>query len=341
MFELNKITRSNIERLKAYSSARDEFTDAKGIFLDANENPYGTMNRYPDPYQKELKEEITKINGIGANNIFIGNGSDEVIDLLFRVFCNPSIDKALTFAPTYGMYDVSAGINDVELIKVPLNDTFDIDFESVQSYLADPKLKLILICAPNNPTGNCPSPETVVRIIENFKGIVLIDEAYINFSAKQSFTNFIATYPNLIVSQTMSKAWGLAAARIGMSFGNSALIALLNKVKPPYNISALNQNAAIQAFKNSGEFLNQKERILVNKVKLYNALKNLGLVIRIYPSDTNFFLVECRDADKIYNALVDKNIIVRNRNNVLKNCIRITVGTANENQLLIDALKLI
>ena len=341
MFELNKITRRNIERLTAYSSARDEFSGKQGVFLDANENPYGTLNRYPDPYQKQLKKEISKTNGIKAINTFIGNGSDEVIDLLFRIFCNPAIDKALTFSPSYGMYDVCAGINDVELLKIPLDDAFDIDFETVKTHLADRNLKLILICAPNNPTGNIPSPKTVVRIIKNFSGIVLIDEAYINFSAKKSFTDLIATYPNLIVSQTMSKAWGLAAARIGMAFGNAALIALLNKVKPPYNISVLNQNAAIKALKKSSEFLTHKAQILENKVRLYKALKKLDLVLSIYPSDTNFFLVECRDANKTYNALVEQNIIVRNRNNVLKNCIRITVGTANENQILIDALKLI
>jgi histidinol-phosphate aminotransferase len=339
MFELNKITRSNIEKLKAYSSARDEFPGTSGVFLDANENPYGELNRYPDPYQKELKSEINKCTGIDPNNIFIGNGSDEVIDLLFRVFCNPSIDKALTFAPTYGMYDVSAGINDVGLIKVPLNDEFDIDFNSVQGFLSDPQLKLILICTPNNPTGNCPNFTAVKRIIENFGGIVLIDEAYINFSTKKSFADLIDKYPNLVVSQTMSKAWGLAAARIGIAFGNSSIIDLLNKVKPPYNISGLNQNAAIESLKKQDEFLANKEQILQNKANLNKELNNLDCITKVYPSDTNFFLVEFLDAEKIYTALINKKIIVRNRNNVIKNCIRITVGTAGENQLLIKELK--
>jgi len=339
MFELNKITRSNIEKLKAYSSARDEFTGTSGVFLDANENPYGELNRYPDPYQKELKNEINKSNGIDPNNIFIGNGSDEVIDLLFRVFCNPSIDKALTFAPTYGMYDVSAGINDIELIKVPLNNEFDIDFNTVEGFLSDPQLKLILICSPNNPTGNCPNFTTVERIIENFGGIVLIDEAYINFSTKKSYADIIDKYPNLVVSQTMSKAWGLAAARIGMAFGNSSIIDLLNKVKPPYNISGLNQNVAIESLKKQDEFLVNKEQILQNKAKLYKELNNLDFITRVYPSDANFFLVECLDAEKIYAVLINKKIIVRNRNNIIKNCIRITVGTADENQLLIKELK--
>ena len=339
MFELNKIIRSNIENLKAYSSARDEFSGTSGVFLDANENPYGELNRYPDPYQKELKSEINKCTSIDPNNIFIGNGSDEVIDLLFRVFCNPSIDKALTFSPTYGMYDVSAGINDIELIKVPLNDEFDIDFNSVEGFLSDPQLKLILICSPNNPTGNYPNFTTIERIIENFGGIVLIDEAYIDFSTKKSYVDLINKYPNLVVSQTMSKAWGLASARIGMAFGNYNIIDLLNKVKPPYNISGLNQNAAIAALKNQDEFLVNKEQILQNKAKLYKELNNIDCITKVYSSDTNFFLVECLDAEKIYTALINKKIIIRKRNKVINNCIRITVGTADENQLLIEELK--
>jgi histidinol-phosphate aminotransferase len=339
MFELDKITRSNIAKLQGYSSARDEFTGSAGIFLDANENPYGKLNRYPDPYQKDLKKEINNMTGISIENIFIGNGSDEVIDLLFRVFCNPSVDKALTFTPSYGMYDVSAGINDVELIRVALNDVFEIDYKAVQGYLSDPNLKLILICSPNNPTGNCSDFKTVQKIIENFNGIVLIDEAYINFSSKKSFTELINKYPNLIVIQTMSKAWGLAAARIGMAYGNNKIIDLLNKVKPPYNISRLNQESAIEAMQKKDEFITRKEQILKNKAKLYSDLKSLGSIKKIYPSDANFFLVECTDADEVYSVLVKKNIIVRNRNNVVQNCIRITVGTAEENQSLIEELK--
>mgnify|MGYP005989104019 CR=1 FL=1 len=334
MFDLNKITRSNITKLQAYSSARDEFTGNAGVFLDANENPYGKLNRYPDPYQKDLKRAINNITGINTSNIFIGNGSDEVIDLLFRVFCNPSVDKALTFNPSYGMYDVSAGINDIELIKVPLNDVFDIDYNAIQVYITDPNLKLILICSPNNPTGNSPDFKTVERIIENFNGIVLIDEAYINFSSKKSFTELIDRYPNLVVSQTMSKAWGLAAARIGMTYGNTKIIEILNKVKPPYNISKLNQEAAIEALRKKGDFMAITKQILENKAQLCETLKSLDIITKVYPSDTNFFLVEC-----IYNALITKEIIVRNRNNIVQNCIRITVGTTEENQQLIEELK--
>ena len=341
MFDLNKITRHNIKKLQAYSSAREEFTGSEGVFLDANENPYGKLNRYPDPYQKDLKREINNITGINTKNIFIGNGSDEVIDLLFRVFCNPSIDKALSFTPSYGMYEVSAGINDIELIKVSLNDVFDIDFKAVQEYLSDPNLKLILICSPNNPTGNYPDFKTVEKIIKNFNGIVLIDEAYINFSSKKSFAELVNKYPNLIVSQTMSKAWGLAAARIGIAYGNTKIIDLLNKVKHPYNISRLNQMAAIEALQNMDKFIARKDQILENKAKLYTNLKSLECITKIYPSDTNFFLVECTNANEIYNSLVNKKIIVRNRSKVIQNCIRITVGTAEENQSLIEELKLI
>lgn len=339
MFDLDKIIRRNIKNLKAYSSARDEFTGSKGIFLDANENPFGELNRYPDPYQNDLKKEINKINGVDQSNIFVGNGSDEVIDLLFRVFCNPSEDKALTFYPSYGMYEVSAGINDIELIRVPLNREFEINLRDVEEYLQDPNLKLILICSPNNPTGNTPDFKTIEKIIKNFNGIVLIDEAYINFSSNKSHIELIDKFPNLVVSQTMSKAWGLAAARIGMAFSNSKIIDLLNKVKPPYNISGPNQKAAIEAYKNKGEYDARKKQILENKNTLYTHLKSLTIITKIYPSDANFFLVKCQNANEIYDTLVSKKIIVRNRNNVIKDCIRITIGTVEENQILIEELK--
>lgn len=339
MFDLNAITRANIRELKPYSSARDEFSGSNGIFLDANENPYGTLNRYPDPYQRELKELISEYKDIDPKNMFVGNGSDEIIDLLFRIFCTPSKDKVLTFAPTYGMYDVVAQINDIEMIKVDLNDEFDIDYQAVESYVSDPNLKIIMICSPNNPTGNCVNPESIEKIVKSFNGIVLVDEAYIDFSDSKSFINLIAEYRNLVVSQTMSKAWGLASARVGLAFANSDLIDLLNKVKPPYNVSGLNQEAAINAIKNNGAFLVNKQRILEDKNKLYSSLRELQIVKKIYPSESNFFLVEFDDADHVYSTLVNQKIIVRNRNKVLRNCIRITVGTAEENQELIQALK--
>jgi histidinol-phosphate aminotransferase len=339
MFDLKNITRANIRALKPYSSARDEFSSSTGIFLDANENPYGTLNRYPDPYQRELKQVISEYGDLDPKNIFVGNGSDEIIDLLFRIFCAPSKDKVLTFSPTYGMYDVVAGINDVEMIKVDLNDEFDIDYHSVESFISDPNLKIILICSPNNPTGNCMNAESVEKILKSFNGIVVVDEAYIDFSDSKSFINLIAEYRNLIVSQTMSKAWGLASARVGLAFANSDLIDLLNKVKPPYNVSALNQNAAINALKNHDAFLENKQHIIDEKNKLYASLETVEIVKKIYASDANFFLVEMEDADQVYTALVNQKIIVRNRNKVVRNCIRITVGTAEENQQLIQALK--
>lgn len=339
MFELDKITRNNIKQLNAYSSARDEYKGIGGVMLDANENPYGTLNRYPDPYQKALKSEVFRAQGIPTKNTFIGNGSDEVIDLLFRIFCTPKVDKALTFSPSYGMYDVSAAINDIELVKVELNEEFDIDYQSVSELITDPKLKLIIICAPNNPTGNSPDQAVVERIVKNFKGVVLIDEAYGNFSNKKSFTTRIKRFPNIVVSQTMSKAWGLAAARIGFAFANEKIIGLLNKVKPPYNISGLNQSAAITCMRSSKNFLQNKARILENKKQLYAELKKNKIVRKVFHSETNFFLVEFENADKTYNCLAEKNIIVRNRNSLLRNCIRITVGTPLENELLIQALK--
>ena len=339
MFDLNNITRANIRELKPYSSARDEFSSSAEIFLDANENPYGDLNRYPDPYQRELKLVIKEYSALDPENIFVGNGSDEIIDLLFRVFCTPSKDKVLTFVPTYGMYDVVADINDIKMIKINLNDDFDIDYKSVESIISDPNLKIILICSPNNPTGNCLNSKCIERILNSFNGIVLVDEAYIDFCDSKSFINRIVEFPNLIVSQTMSKAWGLASARIGLAFANSDLIALLNKVKPPYNVSGLNQNAAIKAIQNYDQFMENKQRILEEKNKLYSSLQTLKTVKKIYPSEANFFLVEMVDADQVYNTLVNQKIIVRNRNKVVKNCIRITVGTAEENQQLIQTLK--
>jgi histidinol-phosphate aminotransferase len=339
MFDINNITRANIRELKPYSSARDEFSSSTGIFLDANENPYGELNRYPDPYQRELKLLIKEYSDLDTENIFVGNGSDEIIDLLFRIFCTPSKDKVLTFVPTYGMYDVVAEINDVEMIKVNLNDDFDIDYESVKPFLSDPNLKIILICSPNNPTGNCLNSKLIEKILKSFNGIVLVDEAYIDFCESKSFIKRITEYPNLIVSQTMSKAWGLASARVGLAFANSDVIDLLNKVKPPYNVSGLNQNAAINAIKNYTQFLENKQRIIEEKNKLFSSLETLEIVKKIFPSEANFFLVEMEDADQVYNRLVNEKIIVRNRNKVVRNCIRITVGTAEENQLLIQALK--
>jgi histidinol-phosphate aminotransferase len=339
MIKLKNIVRPNIWELKPYSSARDEFSGKEGIFLDANENPFGKLNRYPDPYQKELKEKLAELKGVNTKNVFIGNGSDEVIDLAFRIFCNPGFDKALTFSPTYGMYDVSANINNVELIKLPLNQSFQIDLEKVKPYLSDSSIKLIFICSPNNPTGNLMNRSDVEFIINNFNGIVILDEAYIDFAKGESSINLINQYNNIIVSQTFSKAWGLAAARVGVAYANPQIISLYNKVKPPYNISELNQKAALKALNNMDKFQQNVATILNEKEQLKKVLQQLDLIKKIYPSDANFLLIEVENADEVYTVLVNQKIITRNRNKQVKNCIRISVGAPKENNKLINVLK--
>lgn len=339
MFKLKDIARENILSLQPYSSARDEFSGNTGIFLDANENPFGKLNRYPDPYQKEVKQKLAELKKITTENIFVGNGSDEVIDLAYRIFCNPNKDKALTFTPTYGMYDVSAAINAVELIKVPLTTEFQIDLNLVKDFLSDSALKLIFICSPNNPTGNLINKTAIEYLLKQFKGIVIIDEAYIDFSTSESWITRIAQYSNLIVSQTFSKAWGLAAARVGIAYANKDIIQLFNKVKPPYNVSELNQQAAINALNNDVVFKQNLQTIKDEKKKLEVELNQLNQVIKVYPSDANFLLIEVSDANRIYNELVNQKIIIRNRNNIIHNCIRVTIGTPEENIQLLYAFK--
>ncbi|WP_179004763.1 histidinol-phosphate transaminase [Winogradskyella forsetii] len=338
MFDLKTIVRPNILGLKPYSSARDEFKGNEGVFLDANENPFGTLNRYPNSDQKTLKQKLSAYNGIVIKNIFIGNGSDEIIDLIYRIFCNPGKDKALTFTPTFGMYQVAADINAIELITLPLNDHFQIKKDDLKPYFKDEKLKLIFICSPNNPTGNCFKKSDIEFILENFNGIVIIDEAYADFNDNKSWSQSIETYPNLIVTQTFSKAWALAAARIGIAYANEEIIQLLNKVKMPYNISKLNETAAIEALENRTTFEANKQIILEEKKKLITALKKLEIIKKIYPSDANFLLVEVEDADKLYQNLVEQKVITRKRNSLVKNSIRITVGKPEENEKLINTL---
>lgn len=335
--DIKKLVRPNILNLQAYSSARSEFTGRDGIFLDANENPFGTLNRYPDPLQKELKNKLSAIKKVPVENIFIGNGSDEVIDLAFRIFCNPGKDKTLTFYPTYGMYEVSAGINDTKLIYVPLDENFQVDFESLEKYLRDETLKIIFVCSPNNPTGNVISG--IEKILEQFRGIVFVDEAYMDFAERGSLIDKIDEYPNLIVSQTFSKARGLAAARVGIAFASHEIIALFNKVKPPYNVSELNQQAALNALAKIGEYEKIKRLILEQKEILMEQLPEIPVVKRIFPSDANFILAEMTDAGKVYEELIRLNIITRNRSKQVNNCLRITVGKPEENQKLLKALK--
>ena len=336
---LNNLVRDNIKALKPYSSARDEFKGNADVFLDANENPFGTLNRYPDPQQNAIKENLSTIKNVDANQIFIGNGSDEVIDLAFRIFCEPGKDKVLTFSPTYGMYKVSANINNIELIEQPLINDFQISLNQLQPYLDVPELKIIFICSPNNPTGNSINSEDIEYVLENFNGIVIVDEAYIDFSMQASFITNINKYQNLIVSQTFSKAFGLAGARVGVAYANKEIIQLYNRVKPPYNVSTLNQEAILKSLANLNEVNTNIEVILSERTKLKNALSKLSVVKKIYPTDANFFLVEVDNADKTYQYLINKKVIIRNRNTQIENCIRITIGTSKENEKLIEALK--
>lgn len=337
MFNLNNIVRPNILALQPYSSARDEFKGTAKVYLDANENPFGTLNRYPDPLQKQLKQRLAEIKGVNPENIFIGNGSDEAIDLCYRIFCEPGQDRALTFTPTYGMYKVSADINNVMLDEVALNEDFQIDADKVLPLLSDENLKLVFVCSPNNPTGN--SINGIELLLQNFKGIVVVDEAYIDFSERPSLVNRLAAYPNLIILQTLSKAWGLAAARVGLAFASAEIIGLFNKVKPPYNISSLNYTAALAALSQAAVFEQQKALLLQERAALADALGKLSFVEKIYPTDANFLLVKVADANMMYNTLVAQGIILRNRNSVVQGCIRITVGTAEENKTLLTALK--
>jgi histidinol-phosphate aminotransferase len=338
--DLQKLVRQNIISLKPYSSARDEFSGEAGVFLDANENPFGDLNRYPDPHQQTLKDKLKDIKKLTSKQVFIGNGSDEVIDLLIRIFCNPSVDKIIVCPPTYGMYEVAANINDVMVLSVPLTQDFQLDTEALQQVISQSEpntLKLIFLCTPNNPTGN--SIDNIEWVLANFNGIVVVDEAYVDFSERTSFIEKLALYPNLVVVQTFSKAWGLAAARIGIAYASETIIALMQKVKPPYNVSSLNQEAALKALDNEHVIVHQKAHILEQRTYLETSLSQLPIVKKVFPSDANFILIEVEDADKLYEHLVIKNIVVRNRNTIIKNCLRITIGTIVENQYLIEVLK--
>lgn len=338
MKNIQQLARPNVLAMRPYSSARDESGKIEGIFLDANENPFGENNRYPDPYQKDLKQKLSEIKNIATEKIFIGNGSDEIIDHIYRVFCNPGKDKVMFFSPTFGMYQVSADLNDIKVIDIPLTSDFQINIEEVQKYFKDENLKVIVICTPNNPTGNAINPKDIDFILENFNGIVAVDEAYIEFTDQFSYLEKIDQYPHLILFQTLSKAWGIAGVRIGMAYANPEIIHLLNKVKHPYNISTLNQKAAIEALNQSSEFEKRKKIILEEKDKLHLALEKLSLVTKIYPSDTNFLLVEFSHSNQVFKQLMQEGIIVRDQSSKIKHSLRITVGSAEENLKLINSL---
>lgn len=337
--DITQLARPNILAMQPYSSARDESGGIQGIFLDANENPFGENNRYPDPYQQELKQKISQLKNISPEKIFIGNGSDEIIDHIYRVFCNPGKDKAMFFSPTFGMYQVAAELNEVEIIDIPLTSGFQLNMEKAQKHFGDKNLKVIVICTPNNPTGNSINPKDIDFILANFKGIIAIDEAYIDFSDQKSYLDKIDQYPNLVIFQTLSKAWGIAGVRVGMAYANPEIIKLLNKVKHPYNISVLNQKAAMEALDQKEVFEKRKKIILAEKEKIRKDLEKLSIVTKIYPSDTNFFLVEFTHADSVFQELLNQKIIVRNQSSKIKNCLRITVGSPEENEKLISALQ--
>lgn len=344
-FDLQNIVRENIKSLSPYSSARNEFAGTAEIFLDANENSFGSplevnYHRYPDPLQREIKEKVAKRNSILRDQIFIGNGSDEAIDLLFRIFCQPKIDNILICPPTYGMYEVSAQINDIEIRKVNLTEDFELDPDAINSAL-DSNTKLLFICSPNNPTGNSLNRKTVFELAENFNGIIVVDEAYIHFSRERSFVSEINDQENLVVLQTFSKAWGLAGLRVGLAFANVKIIDLFNKVKPPYNVSEIAQKAIIEALRNEQSVGKVVSAIIDEREKLIEELAKLKITTKIYPTDANFVLVKTIDADAIYKFLLEEKIVVRNRNRVemCAGCLRITVGTNEENESLIKAMK--
>jgi histidinol-phosphate aminotransferase len=338
---INELLRENIKNMQPYSCARDEFKGEASVYLDANENPYnGPYNRYPDPLQWKVKEAISKVKNVPVENIFLGNGSDEPIDLLYRAFCEPRRDNVVAIEPTYGMYKVCAAVNDVEYRKVLLNECFDIEaFKLIDS--ANLNTKIIWLCSPNNPTGNKLNADEILKVLQWFRGIVVVDEAYIDFSDSQSFSTYIAQYPNLVVLQTLSKAWGNAAIRLGMAFASVEVIEVLNKIKYPYNINILTQEHAKKVLTNAAQTTQWVQAILNERTQLIDKLKELALVKHIYPTDANFVLVKVDNANIAYNWLVNKGIIVRNRSSVTLcgDCLRITVGTPAETAELIAALK--
>lgn len=348
--DINKLQRENIKNLRPYSTARDEYKGQASIFLDANENSYGSpltspatnknYNRYPDPLQLDLKDAISKIKGVPIENTFLGNGSDEAIDLLFRAFCEPGQDNVIILPPTYGMYEVSASINNVEVRKVNLLPNFQLDLDGIAEAI-DENTKLIFICSPNNPTGNSIVRTDIETVLTNFNGLVVIDEAYINYAKQRSFIKELTEYPNLVVLQTFSKAWGLAALRLGMAFAARPVIDVLNKVKPPYNINQATQDIALNALQNIDQVNEWIKITVAERESLSNELKTLPLVKKVYPSDANFILIEVENALNTYSLLVDEGIIIRDRSKVTlcEGCLRITIGTAEENKTLLETLK--
>jgi histidinol-phosphate aminotransferase len=340
MRPLNELIRANIKNLKPYSSARDEYSGEAAVFLDANENPFNApYNRYPDPYQRELKKQIAYIKGISPGNIFLGNGSDEAIDIVIRTFCEPGTDNIVSISPTYGMYQVAADINNVEVKRVLLTPEFELDTNGILES-ADDKTKIIFLCSPNNPTGNCFKEEDIYEVLEKFPGIVVLDEAYIDFAPEKSWLPKLGQHSNLVILQTFSKAWGMAGIRLGMGFASESIISVFSKIKYPYNVNVLTQKKALELLSENENMQKWVKDLLSEREKLIFALQKMPFISRIFPTDANFVLVKTEDPKKIYDSLVDQKIIIRDRSNVAlcEGCLRITVGTADENKALLNAL---
>ena len=343
--EIKDLIRENIKSLEAYSSARDEFKamSSEFVFIDANENPFDTgLNRYPDPQQNLVKEALSKMKGISKEQILLGNGSDEVLDLIFRVFCEPREDNVIVLPPTYGMYEVLANTNAIELVKIPLVENFQPNVKEIVK-VQDAKTKVLFLCSPNNPTANSFDASSIETLIKEFNGIVVIDEAYIDFSIEDSWLGRLDEFPNLIVTQTLSKAYGLAAIRLGICYASKEIISILNKIKPPYNVNQLTQDVALQSLLNQEKVKNNITAIISERNQLIRNLENVEIVEKVYSSDANFLLVQVDDANLRYKQLVKLGIIVRNRTTQIlcDNCLRFTVGTADENKKLINTLKLV
>ena len=343
-FDINNLIRENVKLMKPYSSARDEFEDfdtADMIFLDANENPFQNgVNRYPDPQQSNLKSVLATQNKVSKKQILLGNGSDEVLDLIFRAFCEPKVDNVITLPPTYGMYGVLANLNNIENREVLLSSDFQPKVEQILE-VVDACSKILFLCSPNNPSGNSFSDDAVVKLLENFKGLVVIDEAYIDFSEKESWLNRLSDYPNLIITQTLSKAYGLAGIRLGICYASEEIIAVLNKIKPPYNVNELTQQRALERLSEPEKIKGEISSIIEQRVKLLEVLVDVNFVEKIYPTEANFILIKVDDANKRYDELIAKGIVIRNRTTqpLCENTLRLTIGTEEENKKLIEVLK--
>ena len=342
-FNLQNLVRANIQKLQPYSSARDEYkaSGTEMIFLDANENPFENgVNRYPDPQQRDLKSALAKLKNVNQEQILLGNGSDEVLDLIFRAFCEPGVDNVITLPPTYGMYKVLAEINNIKNREVLLTEEFQLDVKSILKSV-DEQTKLLFICSPNNPTGNAFDARAIKALLENFNGIVVIDEAYIDFSSYETWIGFLDLYPNLIITQTLSKAYGMAGIRLGVCYASSAIISVLNKIKPPYNVNELTQQKALERVLAVDEVFDEVESILEERNRLMIALQEIKFIKEIYPTDANFVLVKVDDANERYQELIEKGIVIRNRTTqpLCEKTLRFTIGTSEENKTLVEALK--